>query len=237
MAADRESPPPRSSANNSAPARDRAGAEPRPEVDRLTVGKLIDHGPARHEFHPKGPPSYYVKILTDAGPRTLWAKSLESAFQRSRTQPQIDDFIGVRENNLDPVSFITRTRNKDGVVVATNRLDTPRPQWVVEKLEEFDLRAAAARALRDPTISRRDAVVSHRELAGAYWILDSAQKHAAEKWPQNPQTRQRFLQEVRETLALTIERGIEIPSPKPTPEARTIGSPDSRGNGAARTRE
>lgn len=231
MVADRASPP-----SNTGSARDRVGAELRPEVDRLTVGKLIDHGPARHEFHPKGPPSYFVKILTDAGPRTLWGKGLEGAFQRSRTQPQIDDFIGIRENNLDPVSFITRTRNKDGVVVATSQLDTPRPQWVVEKLEDFDLRAAAARALRDPTISRRDAVLSHRELAGAYWILDSAQKHAADKWPQSPQTRQRFLQEVRETLALTLERGIEIPSPKPAPEARTVGSPEVGRNGAARTR-
>jgi hypothetical protein len=232
MAADRSPPPSRAPDHHTASARDRTDGELRPEVDRLTVGKLIDHGRARHEFHPQGHPSYYVKILTDGGPRTIWSKGLEGAFQRSRTQPQIDDLIGIRENNLDPVSFITRTRNKDGLVVASQQVDTPRPQYVVEKLEDFDLRAAAARALRDPTISRRDAVLSHRELAGAYWILDSAQKHAAEKWPQNPQTRLRFLQEVRETLALTIERGVEIASPTASPQAPTVGR-----NGAARIRE
>jgi hypothetical protein len=239
MVADRASPPTRPTPNNAgAVMAAPANRDLRPEFDRLTVGKLIDHGPARHEFNPQGHPSYYVKILTSDGARTVWGKGLETAFQRSRTQPQIDDLIGIRENNLDPVSFVTRTRNRDGIVIASSKLDTPRPQWVVEKLEDFDLRAAAARALRDPTISRRDAVLSHRELAGAFWILDTAQKHASEKWPQHPQPQQRFLQELRETLALTIERGIEVPPPKPVQEAaRTAAASQVRTHGVPRTRE
>jgi hypothetical protein len=194
----------------------------RPHSDRLTVGKLIDHAPARHEFHSQGHPSYYIKLLTADGPRTVWGKGLERALQRSKTQPQINDFIGIRENNASPVSVVSRTRNADGLVTATRQWDTPRPQWVVEKLEEFDLRAAAARALRDPTLSRREAVTNHRELAGAYWILDTAHKHAAQKWPLNPHTQQRFLLELRETLAQTIERGVELPAPKPAPADPTL---------------
>jgi hypothetical protein len=189
---------------------------PRPPVDRLTVGKLIDHGRARHEFHPRGHPSYYVKILTDDGPRMIWARGLERALQKSRTQPQVGDVIGIRENNIAPVSFITRTRNADGVVVATRQTDTPRPHWVVEKLEDFDLRAAAARALRDPSLSRREAVLNHRELAPAYWLLDAAQKYALDRW-ENSKTRETFVTAVRETLALTIERGIELPQPTREP--------------------
>jgi len=208
---------------------------PRPDVDRLTIGKLIDHGRASHEFHPRGHPSYYVKILTDDGPRTIWGRGLERALQKSRTQPQVGDVIGVRENNLAPVSFITRTRNSEGVVVADRKVDTPRPHWVVEKLEDFDLRAAAARALRDPSISRREAVINHRELGPAYWLLDAAQKYAAGRW-ESPTTREAFVGAVRETLALTIERGIELPRPA-RQDAPTQGAPGGPPAQRARTRE
>jgi putative DNA primase/helicase len=196
----------------------------RPAVDRLTVGKLIDHGRAPHEFHPRGHPSYFVKILTDHGERTLWGKGLERALAKSRTQPQLGDAIGIRENNFAPVSFITRTRNADGLVVATRQTDTPRPHWVVEKLEDFDLRAAAARALRDPSLSRREAVTSHRELRDAYTLLDSAHQYAAGRW-QNPRTRETFLEAVRETVALTIERGMELP--KHMPDRARAASPNA----------
>ena len=112
-----------------------AGEPPRPAKDRLYVGQLIEHGRSTHEFHPKGPPSYYIKLKTENGVQTLWGKGLERAFSESKTKPKLDDIVGVRENNLDPVSIVTR-KEVDGVVVATRQLDTPRPHWVVEKLEE-----------------------------------------------------------------------------------------------------
>lgn len=229
--------PPAGTGNSAAPR----GAPPasqsaRPPVDRLTVGKLIDHGRARHEFHQRGHPSYYVKLLTDEGPRTIWARGLERALQKSRTQPQVGDIIGIRENNIAPVSFITRTRNADGLVVATRQVDTPRPHWVIEKLEDFDLRAAAARALRDPTLSRREAVLTHRELAPAYWLLDAAQKYALGRW-ENSKTRETFVAAVRETLALTVERGIELPKPSREPTQTVAGPNGPQRPGAVRTRE
>lgn len=196
-----------------------------PAQDRLVVGKLLDHGRAPHEFHRNGPTSYYVKLLMEHGEqKTIWGGGLEAAFKRSRTQPQPGDHIGIRQNNLDPVSFVVRRRNNEGLVVAKTSTDTPRPHWIVEKLEEFDMRAAAARTLRDPTISRREAVIAHRELQGAYWILDTGQKLAMEKW-QKPEVRAAFMKALRETLAATLERGEELVQPS-MPE-----------RGAIRTRE
>jgi hypothetical protein len=234
MVSERPTPPSNPTAGAGAP-RGATPPSPRPSIDRLTIGKLIDHGRARHEFHPQGHASYYVKILTDDGPRTIWARGLERALVKSRTQPQVGDQIGIRENNLAPVSFITRTRNAEGLVVATRQADTPRPHWVIEKLEDFDLRAAAARALRDPTLSRREAVLTHRELAPAYWLLDAAQKYAADRWD-NSKTVQTFVGAVRETLALTIERGIELPQPAREP-ARSTGGPRGPPRAAGRARE
>lgn len=204
--------PERSRASGAATSRSIPAEPLRPQVDRMTVGKLMDHGRAPHEFHPRGHPSYFVKILTDDGERTIWGRGLERALAKSRTQPQVGEMIGVRENNLAPVSFVIRTRNSEGLVVATRQTDTPRPHWVVERLEDFDLRAAEARALRDPTLSRREAVINHPRLQRAYLLLDTAQKRATERW-QNPRTRETFVAEVRETLALMFERGIELPEP------------------------
>ena len=211
MVSERSVPPSGYPAHPAAPrGRPPAAESPRPPSDRLTVGKLIDHGRARHEFHPQGHLSYFVKLLTDDGPRTIWSRGLERALQKSRTQPQVGDVIGIRENNVAPVSFITRTRNADGLVVATRKTDTPRPHWVIEKLEDFDLRAAAARALRDPTYSRREAVINHRELEPVYRLLDLAQRYAADRW-KNPKTREAFVGAFREIHALAIERGIDLP--------------------------
>jgi hypothetical protein len=227
MASDPPSPPRGPASGAASPRRAAApGQSPRPPVDRLTDGKLLNYGRAPHEFHPRGHPSYFVKILTDDGERTIWSRALERALAKSRTQPQVGDVIGIRENNPAPVSFVMRTRNAEGLVVATRQTDTPRPHWVIEKLEEFDLRAAAARALRDPTLSRREAVTNHRELAPAYWILDAAQKYAADRWP-NPKTRETFVAAVRDTLALTIERGEPIAEPQKNSGvvAKTAGVP------------
>lgn len=207
----------------------------RPTADRLTIGKLIDHGRAPHEFHPRGHPSYFVKILTDDGQRTIWGRGLERALKKSRTQPQVGEVIGVRENNFAPVSFVMRTRNAEGLVVATRQTDTPRPHWVVERLEDFDLRAAEARALRDPTLSRREAVINHPSLKRAYLLLDTAQQRATERW-QNPRTRETFVAEVRETLALMFERGIELPEPT-RDRGRTDIPPNAPQRSAGPTRE
>jgi hypothetical protein len=236
MAIERSSAPTTPPTGTAAPRSAAApGPSPRPPVDRLTVGKLLNHGRAPHEFHPRGHPSYFVKILTDDGERTIWGRGLERALAKSRTQPQVGDAIGIRENNLAPVSFITRTRNAEGLVVATRQTDTPRPHWVIEKLEDFDLRAAAARALRDPTLSRREAVTNHRELGAAYWILDAAQKYATGRW-ESPKTRETFVAAVRETLALTVERGIELPEAA-REGARSAVAPKGLQRPAARTRE
>jgi len=200
-------------------------AAPTPAQDRFITGKLLDHGRAPHEFHPHGHPSYYVKLLLNGGEqRTLWGAGLEAAFKRSTTQPQPGDYIGIRQNNADPVTFVTRARNREGYVTVKSQVDTPRPHWVVEKLEAFDTRAAAARALRDPTISRRQAVQSHPELLGAYWILDTGMKLALEKW-QKPEVRAAFLKALRETLAATLERGEELMQP---PRQRERSGPRTR---------
>jgi hypothetical protein len=177
----------------------------------------MKHGRAPLEFNPRAALSYFVTIQTDRGERTLWSRELERALVESRTQPEIGDAVGIRENGIDPVTFITRERNARGDVVLERRLDTPRGHWIVERREFFDERAAAAQVLLDARASRRQAVRDHPELRGAYWALDSAQKVATERI-RNPESRERFVLLVRETLAHVIERGEELPKPSLKPK-------------------
>ncbi len=211
-------PPPRADSTRAAPSKNTVTPNlPREPVraltDSLTTGILLKHGRAPLRFQAQAAESYFVTVQTDRGERTLWSRGLERALVESRTQPQLGDAVGIRENGVDPVTFITRERNSAGQVMVEKRLDTPRGHWLVEKREFFDERAVAAQVLRDPRISRREAVRNHPELEGAYWALDSAAK-TADLRISNPTSRERFVSLMREALAHAAERGAPLPAPR-----------------------
>ena len=139
---------------------------PRNTTDRLTVGRLLAHGQAPHEFRPRAEVSYFVRLQTERGERTLWSPGLKRALTESRTQPKVGDQIGVKENGIDPVSVVTRKKDAEGRITSERRYDAPRTHWVVEKREFFDERAAAARALRDPRMHPREALRDQGRNAG-----------------------------------------------------------------------
>jgi hypothetical protein len=100
---------------------------------------------------------------------------------------------------------------------------------VVEKLSFFDARAAAARALRDTSLPRREGIQNHRKLLGAYWALDTGQKLAEERI-KSLEGRVRFMSLLRETLAATLERGEPLPSgPAPAVGVERAQSAPTRG--------
>jgi len=206
------------SAGNGAPQERPVREAPRPAVDRLVTGVLVAHGPARLRNEPNGAPSYFITVATDRGERTLWGREIQRALADSRTKPKPGDPIGVRENGIDPMTFIQRERDDRGKVISEKRADTPRPHWIIEKREFFNERAAAAKVFRDERASRHEAVRNQPALHSFYMALDSANKVAARI--RDPASRRWFLALTREALALTIERG--EPPPKPPP--KTLGA-------------
>lgn len=197
------------SAPNGQPSRE----PPRPAADRLVTGILVRHGPAPFQFDPNGAPSYFITVLTERGERTLWGRGIEKALAESRTKPKPGDPVGVRENGIDPMTFILRERDDRGQVKSEMRRDTPRPHWIIERREYFNERAAAARALRDPRAPRHEVIRNHPELLGAFWVLDSATKIAQQRIGDRG-SRERFVVLVREALAHAIERGEPLPGPR-----------------------
>ena len=57
----------------------------------LVIGRLKDHGPANYQFRRDEDPSYYVRLLTSRGERTLWGKDLERALRDGETRPKPGD--------------------------------------------------------------------------------------------------------------------------------------------------
>ncbi len=193
--------PPAASGNVRDAARDHRGS--------LIVGRLADHGRATYLHNPREPMSYFVKLETARGERTIWGVDLGRAFRESLTKPQPGDDIGLRAVRQDPVTVKTQQRDADGRVLGQKDLTTHRNRWIVEKRVFFEERKAAALALRDPNVEPKRAVLDHPALVGTYLSLRAAE--LAAKQFRDPQDQQRFVVLVRNALADSVARGEPLP--------------------------
>lgn len=178
----------------------------------LITGWLREHGEAPHKFRPMAERSYFLRLDTAEGPRVIWSPGLERAFAQAHSKPQVGDKIGVRQIEIRPRA-------------SGDRVPPSRSYWIVERSDFFSERAAAARALRDPRISARDAISVHPDLRGSYTALYRA-RLVAESRIAVPENRERFLSLVREALASAAELGEPLPRAS-LPERGSARSPRS----------
>src|ERR1700675_2107502 len=80
----------------------------------LLIGRLTEHGRANYQFRANENASYYVKLLTSRGAKTLWGKELERALTSGETRPKIGDLIGARRVAREAVTVTARRRLADG---------------------------------------------------------------------------------------------------------------------------
>jgi len=175
----------------------------------LMTGRLVEHGPAPYRHDPHEPMSYFVKLETARGDRTIWGVDLKRAFKESLTQPEIGDEVGFRSVRQETVKVRTQNRSEAGELIERD-LQTHRNHWIIEKRAFFEARAQAARTVRDTSIDPKRAVKDHPELVGTY-----LQVHAAElaaKQFRDPQDRDLFVQKVRSALADAVARGEPLPA-------------------------
>jgi hypothetical protein len=176
--------------------------------DELLTGRLIDHGPAPYRHDPHESMSYFVKLESSRGERTIWGVDLERAFKESLTKPQAGTEVGLRAVRQESVKVRTQKRDPEGKLIEGN-LDTHRNRWIIEERPFFDARAEAAKTLLDTSINPKQAVKQHPELVGTY-----LQVHAAElaaKRFRDTQDRARFVETVRSALADSVARGEPLP--------------------------
>jgi hypothetical protein len=187
------------------------------------IGRLKDHGPANYQFRRDEDPSYYVRLLTSRGERTLWGKDLERALRDGETRPKPDDLIGARRIGRDAVTVTARQRDAEGRVIAQEEHHAHRTRWVVEKVTFFAERARLARRLRDEQADLREAVRERPELRSTFLSVRAAEEFAARRIA-DPRDRERFLELVRGAIASSIHRGEPLPSVslRASPERKTL---------------
>src|SRR5271156_3215298 len=83
----------------------------------LIIGRLTEHGRANYQFRSDENASYYVKLLTSRGSKTLWGKDLERALNSGETRPKVGDLIGARRAGRETVTLTARRRAADGRIV------------------------------------------------------------------------------------------------------------------------
>lgn len=177
----------------------------------LVIGRLIEHGRAHYQFRSNENPSYYVKLLTSQGTKTLWGKDLERALSSGETQPKIGDLIGARRAGREAVTIASRERRQDGRVLKAETTYAHRTRWVVEKVQFFAERARLARRVRDDQVDIRKTVEEHPELKSTFLSVRAAEEFAARRIP-NPEDRARFVALMREAIAASIQKGEPLPA-------------------------
>lgn len=178
---------------------------------QLLVGRLTEHGRAKYQFRADEDVSYYLKVLTSRGAKTLWGKDLERALTGGATQPKVGDLIGARRVGREAVTVTARQRGPDGRVLSQEAHHAHRTRWVVEKVQFFAERARLARRLRDEQVDVRESVRAHPELTSTFLSVRAAEEFAARRIS-DPKDRERFLALMREAMAGSIRKGEPLPA-------------------------
>ena len=180
-------------------------------VGELLVGRLAAHGRANYQFRASEEPSYYLRLLTSRGERTLWGKDLERALTEAETRPAVGDLIGARRASREAVTITTRLRDAAGQVVSQAERQAHRTHWVVEKVQFFAERARMARRLRDEQADVRESVRAHPELRSAFLSVRAAEEFASQRIA-NEADREKFLELIKGAIAGSIKQGEPLPS-------------------------
>lgn len=177
----------------------------------LVIGRLVAYGRAHYQFRIEEDPSYFVKLLTSAGPRTLWGKDLERALREADTRPQAGDLVGARRQAREAVTVTERIRDAQGSVILTSERLAHRSLWQVEKVTFFAERARLARRVREDQNYDKATIKQHPELRSSFLSVRAAEEFAKSKIP-NAEDQKKFLELIRGVLAGSIREGAPLPN-------------------------
>jgi predicted phage tail protein len=187
---------------------------------KLTVGRLVEHGPANYQFRASESSSYFVRLVNLKGEQVLWGKDLERAIKEAQTQPKVGDQIGARRIGREVVTVTDRRRDAEGRIISQSEKRASRSQWVVEKVKFFADRQRLARRLRDSQLEARETVREHPELKSTFLSIQAAQAFAAQNI-KNPLDRDRFMTQLRAVMAASIQKGEPLPEVRMRDRAAT----------------
>lgn len=178
-----------------------------------TVGVLLAHAAAPYQFDPMQRMSYYVRVQTEVGERTLWGADLERALAESRSGAAVGDEIVLRQRGARPVTVRVQERNAQGELVGEKKLVTQRMDWTVEKRDYLESLNQKASALRNGDIAASAVLAQYPDLGGALAGLRLAQQFAQRLTPL-ADDQARVVNAIRTGMANAIAQGQHIKLPE-----------------------
>lgn len=122
-----------------------------PQYGEVITGRLVSHGTAIYPLGEGNRPSYFVKILTSHGPKTLWGTDLKRAIEESHTQPKLNSIIGAQRVGYQVLKI---PKNIDAGNAAAAKTDDTvrRARWRVESVTFFADQLRKSRKAREAHI-------------------------------------------------------------------------------------
>ena len=153
--------------------------------------------------------SYFVKLETARGERTIWGVDLERALKESLTQPAPGDEVGLRTVRQEPVKVKAPARDAEGNVLGERELDALRNRWIIEKRGFFEARAEAARTVRDA--ERRSEAGREEPSRACRDVSPGACRRACREALARSRGSEALRRQVRSALADAVARGEPLP--------------------------
>lgn len=122
------------------------------------TGRILEHGPAHYQYDKDEKMSYFIKLATKQGEKTIWGVDLTRALEKN--QPNIGDEISVELKGKEPVTVTALKRNDKGEIIGEEEITTLRNTWQIDILKKAEL----AQAVADRIINEKVKNPEHREV-------------------------------------------------------------------------
>jgi hypothetical protein len=175
----------------------------------VVAGKLLDHGEANYQNDPKKELSYFVKVETPNGERTVWGVDLRRAMAESGVQK--GERVALEKMSREPVVAKEKVFDQDGKEVGKRDVDAIKNRWSVGSLDKAEAFVSGDRA---------EVVKKHPDLAPAFGTVAAARKFAEKNFA-NKEDQARFVAVAQQVVAEKIAHGESVPAPK-IREARVV---------------
>lgn len=156
------------------------GEKPPAEGDKALTGKVLEHGEARYNFDKNENSSYYVKLATQDGEKTVWGVDLQRALKAAGGK--VGSQVSLENLGRQAVEVVGNIRNDKGEVVGKGPIETHRNEWkaslVREVGENLTHAQRMARAFEGATTTREQnkATKQFPELAQAFLAMKAVEK-------------------------------------------------------------
>ncbi len=116
-------------------------------ASRAYAGRVLEHGLANFNHDPDEKQSYFIKLATDKGEKTVWGIDLKRAV--SDGSVKTGDDIKLEFKGDTPVTVEALKRDKAGKVIGKEEITTLRNTWDVQKSDKAKVIESVASAFID----------------------------------------------------------------------------------------